>query len=266
MVVTCTSNLGGAGLLAAQESDASTGRADRPPPVSIVCQVEGKTTILKLVPNAARVKKGDVLCELDSAPLRERLDDQELMTEEAKQALTAAEEDVKVAKARQAALVQDTLAAEETELNKQVTVARGYEAQVKRKLKKLSDGLPPEEYPVRNATQELTEATVWRKQTEAALAAFSVKKTGKIRVYVIAIEQALTTEKARLETYKLELTKRDKLKAQVEKCTIKAPCAGMIAIASPTRAGSGLVREGESIHERQVLMRILPDAVADPPR
>ena len=150
-------------------------------------------------------------------------------------------------------------------MNKEVSVAREYEAQIKRKLKKLSDGLPPEEYPVRYAKQELTEATVWRKQTEAALAAFNAKKAGKIRVYVIAVEKAQTTVKALYAEYQLEQAKLEKLESQIQRCTIKAPCAGIVGIAGPSGPHSPPVREGELARERQVLMRILPDPTPPAP-
>jgi HlyD family secretion protein len=60
----------------------------------IVCEVENigyergggsnGTQILFIVPNGKSVKEGDMLVELDSAPLRERLDNQEIQTEQAR--------------------------------------------------------------------------------------------------------------------------------------------------------------------------------------
>ncbi len=58
--------------------------------IDLMCEVEdvrkdniNGTTILWMVPNGASVKKGDLLIELDSAPLQEALDDQVLYTENA---------------------------------------------------------------------------------------------------------------------------------------------------------------------------------------
>lgn len=47
-------------------------------------EVEGQTTILKILPEGSRVKKGDVVCELDSATLRDNLTNQQISTERAK--------------------------------------------------------------------------------------------------------------------------------------------------------------------------------------
>src|SRR4051812_44029521 len=50
---------------------------------SVVCEVEVQTTIIKLVPEGTNVKKGDVLCELASAGLRERLTNQQTAADRA---------------------------------------------------------------------------------------------------------------------------------------------------------------------------------------
>lgn len=85
----------------------SVGRADLPITVrergalasqhetKIICELEtvyGQygTRILTLVPNGTPVKKGDLLVEFDSAPLRDRLATQEVTFEQAKAALASA--------------------------------------------------------------------------------------------------------------------------------------------------------------------------------
>ncbi len=46
--------------------------------------VEGRTTIIKIVPEGTHVKKGEIICELDSASLRDQLVNQKIRTESAK--------------------------------------------------------------------------------------------------------------------------------------------------------------------------------------
>ena len=46
------------------------------------CNVEGGTTIIMIKPEGTRVKKGEVVCELDSAALRDSLTNQKITTEE----------------------------------------------------------------------------------------------------------------------------------------------------------------------------------------
>ena len=52
----------------------------------VYCNVEGRTTIITIVPEGTRVKKGDIICELDSAALRDQLINQRITTESAEAA------------------------------------------------------------------------------------------------------------------------------------------------------------------------------------
>ena len=49
--------------------------------MDMLCQVEGSTTIISIMPEGTRVKKGDVVCELDSASLRDRLTNQKIASQ-----------------------------------------------------------------------------------------------------------------------------------------------------------------------------------------
>ncbi len=49
----------------------------------VYCNVEGGTTIIKIIPEGQRVKKGDILCELDSAALKDQLINQRITTKSA---------------------------------------------------------------------------------------------------------------------------------------------------------------------------------------
>src|SRR3954454_8580650 len=50
---------------------------------SVICQVEGQANIVKILPEGANAKKGDIVCELDAAGLRDRLAAQETAAERA---------------------------------------------------------------------------------------------------------------------------------------------------------------------------------------
>ena len=47
------------------------------------CEVEGGTTIIRILPEGTRVKEGDVVCELDSASLKDSLNNQKISTQQA---------------------------------------------------------------------------------------------------------------------------------------------------------------------------------------
>src|SRR5262249_59339925 len=57
---------------------------------SVVCRVEGQATIIRILPEGTIARKGDIVCELDSAGLRERLATQDTATERAEAAYQTA--------------------------------------------------------------------------------------------------------------------------------------------------------------------------------
>ncbi|MFH2002669.1 MAG: hypothetical protein ABIK28_23565, partial [Planctomycetota bacterium] len=64
--------------------------------VQIECEVEGKATIVTLIPEGTYVKAGDLLVELDSSDLEERFTQQEISYETAYAAMIQAEENLKI--------------------------------------------------------------------------------------------------------------------------------------------------------------------------
>lgn len=65
---------------------------------SLVSLVEGSTTILSIVPEGTWVTPGEVVCELDSSTLREKYNQQEIVTTQASAALAAAREALEIQK------------------------------------------------------------------------------------------------------------------------------------------------------------------------
>lgn len=65
---------------------------------SLVSLVEGSTTILSIVPEGTWVTAGEVVCELDSSALREKYNQQEIVTTQASAALAAAREALEIQK------------------------------------------------------------------------------------------------------------------------------------------------------------------------
>ena len=73
-------------------SVAEPGKIQANKSVALTCDVEGQSTILSIVPEGTYVKEGDVLVELDSADLRERIDSQEITVKSAENASMNAKE------------------------------------------------------------------------------------------------------------------------------------------------------------------------------
>jgi multidrug efflux pump subunit AcrA (membrane-fusion protein) len=51
--------------------------------MDVYCKVEGNTTIISIAPEGTKVKKGEVICTLDSASLRDQLVNQRITTKSA---------------------------------------------------------------------------------------------------------------------------------------------------------------------------------------
>jgi len=60
--------------------------------IDINCEVEGQTTITTIVPEGSTVKKGDVLCTLDSSTISQKIEDTTLDLQKAENDLTTSKE------------------------------------------------------------------------------------------------------------------------------------------------------------------------------
>lgn len=74
------------------------GQVDSLVSLTLTSRVEGTTTIISIVPEGTQVRQGDLVCELDSALLRERAKQQEITVTQAEAALRQAEENVAIQK------------------------------------------------------------------------------------------------------------------------------------------------------------------------
>ena len=83
----------------------------------VYCNVEGGTTIIKIVPEGQRVTKGTIICELDSASLKDQLINQRITTKSAEAnflnaKLTREVAEIAVKEYKEGVFVQDKATAE----------------------------------------------------------------------------------------------------------------------------------------------------------
>jgi len=71
--------------------------------IDINCDVEGQTTITTIVPEGSSVKKGDVLCTLDSSTISQKIEDTTLDLQKAENDLTNAKEMKEIQESQNAA-------------------------------------------------------------------------------------------------------------------------------------------------------------------
>ncbi|MDB5356352.1 MAG: efflux transporter, family, subunit [Phycisphaerales bacterium] len=266
--------------------------------IDIVCMVEGLNTLVQIVKEGSYVKKGEVLVQIDSSQIRQKIDDTSID-------LQRAQADVETA--RQLREIQDS----QNDANLKA-------AQVSLELGKISqkqyiDGLYPQQLADDTTAVKMADITLKNKkedlgQTQGLFAkgfvtAADVKQAelsvttcendlskaktalevltryshemdlrGK-ESYTVQCEQALERTKkenainvrqkqvdldTKEEALRVVKRKFDHLKEQLAACTIAAPADGMVVYA-PTPSGSGQpLEQGAQVRERQALLR-LPD-------
>ncbi len=234
--------------------------------LDVYCGVEGQTTIITIKPEGSQVKKGDVVCELDSAALSDSLTNQQITTKSAaanyeNAKLTREVAEIAVIEYREGIYVQDLQTVEgeiklaESDLSRsedRVDWARrmfdkGYVSAAQ----KIS-----EELALKKARFALEQSQSKRK----VLVDYTKAKT--IKELQSDVEKARSDELAKKATMELEMSKEKKLERQIAACKLRAPNDGLVVYANdPNRAfGSNQpqIEEGATVRERQKIFS-LPD-------
>ena len=250
----------------------ATGRVQAAPPASpapprteaetISCKVEGNSTIRFLLPAGRHVVKGELICELDPAPVKARLELATLEVRRAEAALSSARlsrEAAELAMNETEAVIRqerDELRNVITLAEKELELARVLHDEAVRR-KDRDDEVAAAQANVRKAELKLEQArnrlSVFEtqtvpKRTEERRTVVATAKTG---------EQAAEEEKAATETA------AERLRQQRKDCRIVAPVAGTLHYVRPpgtTEEGTYIMLEkGVVVHERQPLFRVVAD-------
>lgn len=232
----------------------------------VMCQVEGQTTIISIVPEGTPVKKGDLVCELDSASLRDQLTNQKIATQGAEAAyqnakLTREVAEIAVKEYKEGIYIQDkaTIMGEiklaESDLARAADrvdwANRMYEKGYVSKAQKVSEEL------------NYQKAKFSLEQAQSKLDVLETYTMGKtIKELESEVEKARSDELAKKQTYELEKDKEAKLERQIANCKLYAPGDGIVVYANdPMRSfGSNQpqIEEGATVRERQKIFS-LPD-------
>lgn len=230
------------------------------------CEVEGGTTIISIKPEGTKVKEGEIVCELDSASLRDQLNTQKISTNQAeasyKQSLLTRE-------VAEVAVVEYTEGLYKQEMS---TIA-GETALAKSDLERAEDRLSwstnmfkkgyvsrssniADELSLNKAKFELEKAQT----SKDVLTKFTKEKT--IKELKSEVEKARADELSKESVWSLEKTKEAKLERQIKACTLRAPADGIVVYANdPNRFGGQnqlQIEDGASVRERQKIFS-LPD-------
>lgn len=228
--------------------------------VAVLCQVAGGGLVLSMVPEDTTVKTGDLLCELDSSDLRDRLTDREI-------AVKQSESESKVGQlAHQAALMALKEYQDGTYLQDK--------AAIERDIRRAESNLVVASDHLDNVTKLFQKGTASKAQKVSAELAFqetrfafelansklntlqNITKPNTVKRLISEVERSRSQELAANEILELRRTQADRTRQQVNHCRITAPCDGRVVNVAPP-AGPA-VHEGDRVHEQQRLLSILP--------
>ena len=234
--------------------------------VTIKCEVAGGSTILSLVEDGSPVEENQLLAQLDTAQLEEQISQQKITYEKARASYVQAEKDFSVAKISVQEYLEGTYKKEVQDLESQATIAMEdlrnaentlqYTQRMFRKGYATKLQLEAKEFAVKRATLDLESAQTAIHVLNAFTKPKMLEDLTSIRD---SAEARMRSEKAAFE---LEEARLARLEEQLEKCTIRAPKAGMVVYANDMswhrRSSEPEIAEGASVREQQEIFR-LPD-------
>jgi HlyD family secretion protein len=258
-------------------------------------EVEGRTSIITLVPEGTRVKKGDLLVELDASSLQDGKINQEISVQNTEAAYINAKEDLAIVTSQAESDVnqaelnlefarQDLKKYEEgqypkdvNEANKMITLAREELERAQQTLD-WSNKLYEEKY-LSETERAADEITVKRRKLEYDLAVADLEllqdftHPRQIRQFQSDVQQAMSAldrakRKADADTrqadadlnakqaeYIRQQAKLAKIEDQIKKTTILAPCDGLVVYATSTKSGLASMLKEPLAEGQQVFER-----------
>jgi HlyD family secretion protein len=225
----------------------------------VSCRVERGAKILWLLPDRTLVKRGDLVCELDDADLKDKLIDQTI-------ALKRAGHEAKIAQLGHEAAVRDleeyeksTYMKDRVEVQREIKLAEsrltGSTDQVDESNKLWEQGKlsKAQKVAAELAFQETKFALELSQHRLNSLENFTKPNTIKrLRAEIVV---ALSREEAAKEIADLQRARAEKTRLQIENCRLTAPADGRLLYVLPP--GSEGLREGDAVRERQPLFRII---------
>lgn len=235
----------------------------------VKCEVKGRggsgTPILSVVPEGTLVKKGDVLCQLDSSALEQEAKNQRIVVSTAESAVISSEAAVNKAIIARQEYLDGTFLTERQKIMSEIAVAQqtlrkaelslesAERLAAKGTLKPLQ--IEAEQYAIENAKNTLDSA-------EGRLKVLDELTKAKM---LVQFDADIETTRAKLESDKSTLSeekeKLEEIQNQIKACKIVAPADGQVVYAnkfSGRGGGEFVVEAGALVREQQTIF-LLPD-------
>ena len=229
-------------------------------------KVEGTTTIIFILPEGSKVKKGDKVCELDAATLKDTHKNQQITTQQASASYQQAKLTREVAEVAVKEYVEGVFKQDYETVQGEIALAKSDVTRAQDRLT-WSSKMKEKGYISESArladylSLEKSKFTLEQAQTKKeVLEKYTKEKTTK--ELQAEVEKAKSDELAKNATYELEKSKEEKLARQIKNCILVAPGDGLVVYANdPGRFGGqnqAQIEEGASVRERQKIFS-LPD-------
>ena len=225
-------------------------------------EVEGQATIISILPEGTRVVKDQLVCELDSATLKDNLADQQIATERAHAEYANAIKTREIAEINTEEYTRGLYPRRLRAIDGRIELARAELGLERARLESLEEAEATElelhaaRIEVRRAELALDDA----EGEKEVLVEYTFEK--QVRSLEGDVEKAKADELARESAFEMEKEKEERLRRMIEKCMIYAPGNGIVIYHQDrSRWGSQdgpSIREGATVRERQTIFE-LPD-------
>jgi HlyD family secretion protein len=224
--------------------------------------VKGQTTIMRIVADGSTVKKGDIVCELDSASLRDQLVNQLITRKSAEANYENAKLTRQVAERDVTDYTEDFYPRELRETQAEGKVAAAELALAEEQLKAAKAAAGFNELEIKRGELALARAKLAGEKATNRLHILEGYTKGKqIKQLQTNVLNERSNELAKKAVWELEHSKVRGLERQIESCGIKAPRDGILVYANPP-VGQKLIEVGATVRERQALFQIFTPAEA----
>jgi multidrug resistance efflux pump len=229
--------------------------------VMVVSEVEGRTTILSIVPGGKEVKRGELVCELDSSALRDQLASQAIATRGAEAAYQNARLTREVAELAVEEYAEGVSRQEKAKLQGEIDLAKKRIELARERIERAGRIPEANEADDQRRKAELDLKQEQRAQEEALdqlrlLTKYTHPRT--IKALKTEAEKARAEELARQATWDREKAKQARLEREIARCKIVAPEDGRVIYDQRGPDGKRLIEPGATIRHRQLIFRIVP--------
>ncbi|MFI5454405.1 MAG: sigma-70 family RNA polymerase sigma factor [Isosphaerales bacterium] len=225
----------------------------------IYSNVSGQATIRKIVPDGSTVKRGQVVCELDSASLKDQLINQKITTESARDQFENSRLTREVAELAVVEYVEGIFKSDLAEVNDDVKIAETVLALDQEELNEVRADTAVKKLAIKRLELAVFRAQVALKREQSRLKVLvDYTKPRTVRQLRSDVEKARSDELPKKAIWQLEMAKEQKLKHQIAGCTIVAPRDGILVYDSESSIG-----KGATVGFRQRLFEIIPTSVTE---